>query len=351
MPALYIRGKKYSGSIDSEARIVQDVVNDPASIPSSAVVYGIQKTIEKTGAQPNVIETIKVNGDILTPDSNKAVNVVTPTTETIKTQIENYGYQNFDQVKKAIGTALADITGIDIKVVTELPETGEKGVVYLIADTHSDENDYFDEYIWVPDESKYEKIGNTDVNLDTYFPISPIRFDLNTCTKFGWYINSPTHGGSPVEVEGSPNDTDSGLDGYRLSYDGFSLLVMPRYANSSAATWDPTTPDDNLLRWDPTDYSQVVQVLFPVCTYPKIYYRTGNVSNKWNDWNSFDASDTASQSDVDSLTAGINTINTNLNTLGTDVYEAFGYIDEEFVHQDDLEEISETDLETLWYNA
>lgn len=130
MPALYVRGKKYSGSIDSEARIVQDVVNDPASIPSSAVVYDIQESIN---------------------------------------------------------SKIGKITSFEMQVVTDLPHTGVKGVIYLIKDTHSDSNDYYDEYIWVPDKSAYEKIGNTDVDLTDYVEFEDLEEISKDELESMWY--------------------------------------------------------------------------------------------------------------------------------------------------------------------
>lgn len=67
--------------------------------------------------------------------------------------------------KKYVDDAIGNITEFDFQIVTELPTTGVKGVIYLIAHTHG-EGDGYDEYIWVTD--KFEKIGNTDINLDGY---------------------------------------------------------------------------------------------------------------------------------------------------------------------------------------
>lgn len=169
--------------------------------------------LKAIGGEPNKINTIKVNGTAQTPDSSKAVDISVPTTATIKSQIENYGYQTASQVdtaitakgyqtttqvkttvesykyqtdanvkstvtsygyqtaaqvQSAINDALEGVTGIDIQVVTALPSTGVKGVIYLISDSHSDSNDSYDEYIWVSSTSAFEKIGNTDVDLSAY---------------------------------------------------------------------------------------------------------------------------------------------------------------------------------------
>lgn len=117
---------------------------------------------------PNKINTVSVNGTALTPDSNKKVDITVPTTATIKTQIEAYKYQTSAQVQAAITSALSGVTSIDLQVVTSLPATGKKGVIYLVAHTHTDTGDIYDEFVWVESTKSYEKIGNTDVDLSAY---------------------------------------------------------------------------------------------------------------------------------------------------------------------------------------
>lgn len=148
------------------------------------------------GAQANVIETIKRNGVALTP-TTKAVDINVPTkvseltndsgflnsipseyvtdsemtakgyqTATqVNTAITGKGYQTAAQVQSAINSALSGITGIDFQVVTTLPASGVKGTIYLKSHGGSSDNIY-DEFIWV--NSKYEKIGTTDVDLSGY---------------------------------------------------------------------------------------------------------------------------------------------------------------------------------------
>lgn len=55
------------------------------------------------------------------------------------------------------------------KVVTELPETGEENIIYLVPKA-GEGNDVHDEYIWV--NSAYELIGTTAVDLSGYLPTS-----------------------------------------------------------------------------------------------------------------------------------------------------------------------------------
>lgn len=70
--------------------------------------------------------------------------------------------------KAYVDSAIGGITGFDYQVVASydaLPNPGTKGVIYLVPDAHGAQ-DIYDEYIWVED--KYEKIGNTDIDLSEY---------------------------------------------------------------------------------------------------------------------------------------------------------------------------------------
>lgn len=91
-------------------------------------------------------------------------------------------------VNKAISdlkTLIGNLKTINIKVVTELPTSGqESNVIYLIkhvkssTDTSSAHTgatnigpgaaETYDEYLWVAGDGKFEKIGNTDIDLRAY---------------------------------------------------------------------------------------------------------------------------------------------------------------------------------------
>lgn len=160
----------------------------------------------------NKIETVKVNDSALTPDSNKAVNVKTPTltpdtssvtvkngtdqtsvkviNDTNGVQIDAKGSDGTDifskllasksyadstfrtqqQVQDAIDAAIAGITQFTYEVVSALPTTGEVGKIYLVSNTGSSPNTY-DEYIWIAGDptGRFEKIGTTAVDLSQYW--------------------------------------------------------------------------------------------------------------------------------------------------------------------------------------
>lgn len=133
------------------------------------------KPVIDAAGEDNVIEVIQKNGVALTV-SNKTVNIPVPTDAEIQTLIEAYEYQTAQDVDDAITEALAGITGIDFTVVQTLPQTGEKGVIYLVSNSGTG-SDIYDEYIWVDGtpSGSFEKIGTTAVDLSGYVQASEMH--------------------------------------------------------------------------------------------------------------------------------------------------------------------------------
>lgn len=109
------------------------------------------------------IDVIKVNGTAQTI-TNKEVDILVPT-KTSDLQNDS-DFQTGQDVSDAIDEALGDITSIDYQVVQTLPQTGEKGTIYLIPSGGSGQ-DIYDEYIYA--NNAWEKIGSTDVDLSGYW--------------------------------------------------------------------------------------------------------------------------------------------------------------------------------------
>lgn len=78
-------------------------------------------------------------------------------------------FQTDTEVSSAIASAIAGVTQFDYEIVETLPVTGEKGVIYLVANSGSGQNVY-DEYIWIIVEGtgRYEKFGEKMVELVEY---------------------------------------------------------------------------------------------------------------------------------------------------------------------------------------
>lgn len=132
-----------------------------------------------SGAQANVIESVKVNGTKVEP-SSKAVDITVPTKVSqltndsgfqnatqVNATITGKGYQTQSQVQSLINSAVGNITSIKYEKVTSLPATGSNGVIYLVAHSHGTQ-DIYDEYIWISESKTFEKIGNTDIDLSGY---------------------------------------------------------------------------------------------------------------------------------------------------------------------------------------
>lgn len=72
-------------------------------------------------------------------------------------------------VDTSITSAIESIVGVKFSIVTALPDIGENGTIYLVKhDDESDIQNIYDEYIWLETDSKFEKIGTTEVDLTGY---------------------------------------------------------------------------------------------------------------------------------------------------------------------------------------
>lgn len=128
--------------------------------------------------------TIKKNNTNVATFGANAISDVTANIEvpTSTSQLTNDGetgasgekYATESVVDSKITTALADITSFEYSTpydsASELPATGEKGVVYLVADPDGVEgsNEYI-EYIWVEDteiSGHYEMLGKHQIAID-----------------------------------------------------------------------------------------------------------------------------------------------------------------------------------------
>jgi hypothetical protein len=61
---------------------------------------------------------------------------------------------------------ISNLVNLRLQIVAELPERGETNIIYLIQ-KDGEAPDTYDEYVYIED--KWEKIGNTDVDLSNYY--------------------------------------------------------------------------------------------------------------------------------------------------------------------------------------
>ena len=76
-----------------------------------------------------------------------------------------------DDFIDSLTESIEGITGFEFEVVQELPQSGESGIIYLVAHSH-DTDDGYDEYIWI--NNGFEKLGHADVDLSGYVETTDI---------------------------------------------------------------------------------------------------------------------------------------------------------------------------------
>jgi len=130
--------------------------------------------------QANVLEAVKVNGAALEV-TGKAVDVTVPTKTSDLSN--DSGFITGVDVDGKIADAMGDITSFDLQKVDALPTTGEKGIIYLLANSGEGTNTH-DEYVWLnrgtaesPDYG-WEKLGTISVDLSGYL----LESDLEAIT-------------------------------------------------------------------------------------------------------------------------------------------------------------------------
>ena len=136
--------------------------------------------------------------------------------------------------KQYIDDAIGSITQIDYQVVAELPQTGAKGTIYLVSNSHGT-NDVYDEYLWI--NNQFERIGNTDVDLSGYIPV--VTGATNKIPKFdanGRLVSSAYELNTSVPANAVFTDTKVTQNATPLS--GTFDLLMAKTSGSHTAETD-----------------------------------------------------------------------------------------------------------------
>ena len=90
--------------------------------------------------------------------------------------------------KAELNDAIGGVASIKAEVVSALPATGVNGTIYLVAHAHGT-GDAYDEYLWIESAKKFEKIGNTDIDLSSYAKKTDLDFYI-TQTEFDSYLSN-----------------------------------------------------------------------------------------------------------------------------------------------------------------
>ena len=145
-----------------------------------------------------------------------------------------------DAIEDTLRLAIESLVGFTASIVETLPQTGSSGVMYLVPNDDGVEQDYYTEYIWT-DEEKFEKIGNTavEVDLSGYATISFVNSALAD------YVTSDElEGLLASKADAVHSHTISDVSGLQSSLDGKAgNSVASSSANGLMSSTDKTKLD------------------------------------------------------------------------------------------------------------
>lgn len=93
----------------------------------------------------------------------------TPTAPTVSTNDNSTKIASTAFVKNAISAALDGRVELDFQFLTELPQTGVKGIFYFVPKDDPETDDVWDEYVWNETDEIFERIGSASIDLTGYF--------------------------------------------------------------------------------------------------------------------------------------------------------------------------------------
>lgn len=139
------------------------------------------------GGEPNTIETIKVNGTALTPDTDKAVDIEVPTVEDIESAIDT-AIAAADHIKRKIVDSTDDI---------DLTADDATQYIYMVPKTDGASGDGYDEYMVI--DGSLEKVGDWAVDLSDYVKKDEIATDAEVAAVIDPIFNPVTTPEVPEE--------------------------------------------------------------------------------------------------------------------------------------------------------
>lgn len=198
--SVYDAWKAYATAYDSvkTGRVVVKSVVDVDYLIKTLTAYqtkqdsGLNTTAQTiVGAINENVASIAKNASDLYAEAAARANADTALEATIDglrskvyADLAAYYYTKSETYSQAqVNKLLASVNKPAFEVVDVLPESGEQNVIYLVKkDTSSEQNDVYDEYVWIADEdgmSHWEHIGSTAVDLSNYYTKAEITALLN----------------------------------------------------------------------------------------------------------------------------------------------------------------------------
>lgn len=103
---------------------------------------------------------------------------------------------------------IASIPQFKLSIVEALPEVGEKMILYFVPKKGT-ENDIYDEYVWIEQNSNFEFLGSTAIDLTDYAKKEELNAKqdiLVSGTNIKTINNEPILGNGNIEIKASEND-------------------------------------------------------------------------------------------------------------------------------------------------
>ena len=235
----------------NKAGIFKVSTNYGTSVTNDGVLIGSSKTADTYKNTNNLALVTKGTLENVKENYVKEglVNATTELTEAEKASIKDYlGYAEPTDIISAI----ASIPQFKLTIVSELPTKGEKMTLYFVPKTGTD-TDVHDEYIWIEENSKYEYVGTTAVDLTDYVK----NTDYASADKVGVVRVSSYYGTAMSSSNGFLIASSKTLQAY-TSLDKASFIskgtldnVLTQYAKTMLITEDDynalETKDANTL--------------------------------------------------------------------------------------------------------
>lgn len=206
--------EEFNKALSQISVVISSIENYPTegskNLITSGGVYQAVKNSETSAEEThqellNEISNVNttLSTEISTVNTNLTTKITQVETTTIPNAIKAAIVDNLDTEDsnkalsatqgKILKTMISNLANLRIEVVSELPETGETNVIYLVKKSGTNP-DTHDEYVYV--EGNWEKIGNTEIDLSNYY------------TKDQVYSKSETYNQNEVntlitEIEGN----------------------------------------------------------------------------------------------------------------------------------------------------
>lgn len=234
------------------AQSTADAAKTTANAALQKSEFNTFKTANDEALSNKVDKTTTVNGHALSANvtvTKSDVGLGSVENKALDTTVtkDSGNYITSGAVKTAIDNAISGVTQFDIvkyDSFNKLPATGKKGVIYIVAHTHSDENDSYDEYIWntTLTTPAYEKIGNTDVNLSQYV-------NALSGTANNGVVTNISKSGSTITVTSTSLETAApAASGTTLSFiDSVSQAANGKITATKKTVSDATTAAHGLM--------------------------------------------------------------------------------------------------------